>query len=74
MIRYMGYWVWWVVWRSVVTLCCMFTIQHIIHEEDRVWIDYKPMLIGTICLVLVIRIWSMAGNPKEHNHHSHDDN
>ena len=65
MLRYIVYWVWWVIWRSAITLGCMLTIQHVIHEEDMVWIDTKSMLIGTICLVLVIRIWSMAGNSKE---------
>jgi type VI protein secretion system component VasK len=65
MLGYMAYWIWWVVWRSVVTLACTFTIQHIIHEQDGIWIDPKAMLIGTVCLVLVIRIWSMRAKPKE---------
>lgn len=54
-------WVWWFTWRVVVTLAATLTIQHIIHEEDAVWIETKPLLVGAVLLVVVIRIWSMAG-------------
>lgn len=53
-------WIMWFAWRVVVTLGAMFTLQHIIHEEDNVWIETKPLLVGTVLIVLIIRIWSMA--------------
>lgn len=65
MIAWMMYWIWWALWRSAITIACVLTIQHIIHEQDRVWIDTQSMMIGAACLVLVIRIWSMSGDSKE---------
>lgn len=60
MLGYLVAWIWWFVWRSVVTLAATLTIQHIIHEEDGVWIESKPLMVGAIMLVVLIRIWSMA--------------
>lgn len=65
MLGYIAAWIWWVTWRVVVTLAATLTIQHVIHEEDGVWIETKPLLVGAALLVLCIRIWSMAGHRKE---------
>lgn len=64
MFSWMIGWVWWLAWRSAVTLACALTIQHIVHEQDRVWIDTKSIMIGCILTVLLIRIWSMPKEPK----------
>lgn len=58
MFLYIVSWVWWFAWRIAVTLAATLSIQHIIHEEDAVWIETKPLLVGAVLLVVVIRIWS----------------
>ncbi len=59
MLGYFLYWARWISWRVVVTLCCIFTIQNIIHRESNVWIHTEPLLIAAICLIIAIRIWSV---------------
>jgi hypothetical protein len=58
MIAWMMYWVWWVGWRSAVTVAAVLSIQHVIHEEQAIWIETKPLFIGAALTVLCIRIWS----------------
>jgi ABC-type uncharacterized transport system permease subunit len=65
MLLYIAAWVWWFAWRIAVTLAATLTIQHIIHEEDMVWIETKPLLVGAVLLVVVIRIWSTPGHAKD---------
>ena len=63
-------WVWWFAWRIAVTVAATLSLQHIIHEEDAVWIETKPLLVGAILLVIIIRIWSTPGHAKECKCHS----
>lgn len=65
MISWMVGWIWWFTWRVAITFASTLTIQHIIHEEDHVWIETKPLFIGAMLLVLLIRIWSTRGYVKE---------
>ncbi len=69
MISWMVSWIWWFTWRIAVTIASVLTIQHIIHEEDAVWIETKPLLVGAVLAVILIRIWSTPGH-KECKCHS----
>ena len=70
MFLYMASWVWWFVWRIAITVAATLSIQHIIHEEDAVWIETKPLLVGAALLVVVIRIWSTKDCKCAHHPHS----
>jgi hypothetical protein len=58
MFQWMMYWVWWIGWRAMVTIAAVLTIQRVIHEEQGLWIETRPLFIGAILVVLCIRIWS----------------
>jgi len=63
MFRWMLYWVWWFSWRCAVTLVSILTLQNIIHQEQDIWIETKPLMVGALLMVIVIRMWSSHGTP-----------
>lgn len=64
MLQWMLYWVWWIGWRIVVSLACMYTLQHLMHEEGY-YVSMTNMLSMGAVMVVAIRIWSAQPNREE---------
>lgn len=50
--------------RIGVTLACILTVQHTITEEGY-RVEFKNLLIATICLIIVTRFWLPKQTTKE---------
>lgn len=70
MLAWMAYWIWWITWRSAVTLACMYTVQNVIHQEGY-YIENKTLLVATICAILGIRVWMPFNSRRESNADRH---
>lgn len=66
MIGWMAYWIWWIVWRSAITLACMFTIQNVIHQEGY-YIESRTLFVATVCAILGIRVWMPSAKRVKHD-------
>ena len=64
MFKWMTYWIWWFSWRTVITLACVFTIRNVIHMEQGILVRTGPLLIGTILVIVLIRMWSSTKETK----------
>jgi hypothetical protein len=64
MIEWASRWLVWIAIRLGITMACLFTIKNTLELED-FRIEWRSLLVITICLIISIRFWSANPDRKE---------
>lgn len=64
MLAWIAYWTWWFAWRIVITLACLYTIQHVISAQEY-RVEMNDLIIIAICAILALRFWMPSCNKEK---------
>lgn len=59
MIQYLLFWAWYLLWRIIITLTCLYSLQTVLHLEGY-HMEWSTLLIVGVIFVIGVRTWAPA--------------